>query len=104
MAEDASGGEAPTRRISLFQTTGVTMTTATIAPTVKWMLTGMAVKDMPDSTPLLVAAAVIIAAHAVEKMLNYYWNKQTNSGPLLDLSVAAAKPGPASQPPGGHMS
>lgn len=55
-------------QVSSVVTGGVTITAVTLTPLVSWMLNGF-VKPIPDSVPLLIAAAAITIGHAVYNLV-----------------------------------
>jgi len=54
---------------ALVGTTAGTMTAATLAPSVSWAIHGFPLAQMPESTPLLISAALLIGAHALYRYL-----------------------------------
>jgi hypothetical protein len=79
-----------TRTNSLITTTAGTMTAATFAPTVHWILLGCPIATMPESTPLMIAAAAIVVGHAIEKMAAAWWARRMSA---LAVPVPPAPPG-----------
>lgn len=63
---NASGPPAVTPSLTL--TTAATMSAATLAPAVAWLLNGCP-KPVPDGVALTIAAIVIIATHGVQKLI-----------------------------------
>ena len=52
---------------SVATTGGISVSAAAIAPAVTWALTGFH-RPVPDSVPLLIAAGLITAAHALHNL------------------------------------
>ena len=81
---DTSAPPAPSG--SLLSTTAGTMTVASLAPAIGWMLQGFPAGQMPPSTPLVVSSVVIILAHALGKVLIAWWNKKVPDLPIPSVN------------------
>lgn len=63
---DPTPGTSPGTALTL--TTAATMSAATLAPAVAWLLNGCP-KPVPEGVALTIAALAIIAAHGVQKLI-----------------------------------
>ncbi|WP_124661140.1 hypothetical protein [Burkholderia sp. Bp8998] len=72
-------------QVSSLVTGGTTITAATLAPMLQWLLAGCPL-PIPDSLPYLIAALIVTGAHAIG---NWWVNRQT---------AKADAPAPAAEP------
>ncbi|WP_145956722.1 hypothetical protein [Burkholderia pseudomallei] len=82
-------------QISSLVTGGTTITAATIAPMLQWLLAGCPL-PIPESLPYLVAALLVTGAHAIG---NWWVSRQSakTDVPVL-VAEPAADPAPAAAP------
>lgn len=78
-------------KASSIVTGGVTMSAATLVPLVQWAMNGLP-KPIPDGIPLLIAAGLITAAHA---LYNIYASRM--DAKALPAVAAASPAVPAAQ-------
>lgn len=61
--------------VSSVVTGGVTFSAAALAPTILWAINGFP-QPIPESTPLLIGAALITVAHAMYNLTSSYLTKK----------------------------
>ncbi|MBU9608260.1 hypothetical protein LGN12_12935 [Burkholderia multivorans] len=72
-------------QVSSLVTGGTTITAATLAPMLQWLLAGCPL-PIPESLPYLVAALIVTGAHAIG---NWWVSRQAAK---TDASASAAEP------------
>jgi len=75
-------------QVSSLVTGGTTITAATLAPMLQWLLAGCPL-PIPESLPYLVAALIVTGTHALG---NWWVNRQPSK------TEPATQPAPASNP------
>lgn len=82
-------------QVSSLVTGGTTITAATLAPMLQWLLAGCPL-PIPESLPYLVAALLVTGAHAIG---NWWVNRQdAKADAAAPAAEPAAAPAPADAP------
>jgi len=81
-------------QVSSLVTGGTTITAATLAPMLQWLLAGCPL-PVPDSLPYLVAALFVTGAHAIG---NWWVSRQAAKSDATAPVESATDPAPAAAP------